>query len=43
MGNTCCDNAQNKDPHAKNYKSASGKPEVKDPNLDKLLEEAKNS
>jgi IQ calmodulin-binding motif len=37
MGNTCCDNAANKDKHAKDFNGKAGKPEARDPNLDKLL------
>ena len=42
MGNTCCNEAANKDNHDKNFNAKAGKPEVRDPNLDKLLEEAKS-
>ena len=39
MGNTCCNEAQKKDEHAKNFGN-SNKPSKLDPQLNELLEEA---
>ena len=41
MGNTCCNEAQKKDNHAKDFKVSGGLPETRDAKLDKLLEDAK--
>lgn len=41
MGNACCNEAQAKDKHSKDFKDKAGKPETRDPNLDQLLNDAK--